>query len=408
LDKEDFIRQTGMFPYMKLRASYGQIGNDAGISNYAWHALYTVGGSNNNAEEAGMRQSSLGGAHIVWESSDNFDIALEFGTKWGVRGQVEFFHRQSSNLLFEVPIPLQAGLPTSRELMNVGTMFNRGWEFELAYDFRSRGGFSWTPSLVLTTFTNRITKLPEDQREHGIISGSMLWMEGHGIYDFWIREFRGVDPRDGRALYTWDNTRVNPDGTPNMTNTRIVDGDTLTVDHNIALRSYSGHSAIPDLIGGLTNTFRWKGFDLSILTTFQIGGWLTDGIYNGLMATGASSSGFHPDILRSWSTPGQVTDIPRNDRSSTVSLQNEATSTRMMTKASFFQLRSINFGYNLPRDFVSKVGLSRARAFMVAENLFIVSHRQGLNPSQRFSGSASATDGFIPSRFFMFGLHVHF
>ncbi|MCL2417508.1 MAG: SusC/RagA family TonB-linked outer membrane protein [Bacteroidales bacterium] len=400
LDREDFIRRTGIFPFLKVRASYGQIGNDGGISFYAWHALYSLGPSFNNAEEPGMRITSLGGENVVWESSDNFSAAVEFGTRWGVRGTIEFFHRQSTNLLFNVPIPFQHGLPAASELMNVGTMFNRGWEFEFAYDFRSRNDFQWTPSIVLTTFTNRITRLPESEREFGIITGNMKMMEGFGIYDFYLREFRGVDPRDGRALYTWDGVET--------TQLRYIDGEYLTVDHNRALRSFSGHSAIPDLIGGLTNTFRWRGFDLSILTTFQIGGYVVDGVYNTLMATGASSSAFHPDILNSWRYPGQITNIPRNDRSSTVSLQTEATSTRHMTPASFFQLRSINFGYNLPQDFVQRMGLSRARAFVSAENLLLVAYRQGLNPTQRFTGLANAADGFIPSRFFMVGVNVNF
>ncbi|MCL2413668.1 MAG: SusC/RagA family TonB-linked outer membrane protein [Bacteroidales bacterium] len=401
LDREDFIRRTGIFPYLKLRASFGQIGNDAGISDYAWHARYRIGDRFTNYNEPGTRQWELGAPDLVWESSDNLDIAIEFGTRWGVRGQIEFFNRQSSNLLFDVPMVASSGIPNAVQLMNIGTMFNRGWEFELAYDFRARNGFSWTPSMVLTTFTNRITKLPEEMREEGIRVGNMLMMEGRSIYDFHLREFRGVDPRDGRALYTWD-------GRPTAT-LRNIDGEYLTVDHNFAERRYVG-SAIPDLIGGLTNTFRWRGFDLSILTTFQIGGYVVDNIYMTMMSLGhlGRPSSFHPDILNSWREPGQVTDIPRLDMGTMVSGQSEATSSRHLTNASFLQLRSINFGYALPQEFVQRMGLSRARAFVVAENLFLLTHRQGMNPTQRFSGVTSAADGFIPSRFFMVGVNVHF
>ena len=399
LDKENFIKNLGFLPYLKLRSAYGQVGNDAGISNYAWRALYSTGGNYNNAEEAGMRRTSLNGENVVWESSDNFDIAVEFGTKWGIRGQIEFFHRQSTNLLFEVPIPLSFGLPDATELQNIGTMFNRGWEFELAYDLRTKSGFTWTPSLVLTTFVNRITKLPEGQKE--IISGNMQLKEGHGIYDFYLREFRGVDPRDGRILYTWNSGQSAGEN-------RIIDGDTLTLNQSAAKYSYVGKSAIPDLIGGLTNTFSWKGFDLSILTTFQLGGYVVDNIYQLLMSTGSSVGAFHPDILKSWKEPGQITNIPRNDRELAVNLANEAISSRSLTSASFFQLRSINFGYNLPKDFVSRMGLSKARTFFVAENVFVATARQGMNPAQRFSGSVSSSDGYIPSRFFMFGVNVHF
>jgi hypothetical protein len=279
-------------------------------------------------------------------------------------------------------------------------MFNRGWEFEVAYDFRAKNGFTWTPSLVLTTYINRITKLPDDQKE--IISGNFLLKEGHGIYDFYLREFYGVDPRDGRALYYWDRTQ-------SAGELRVVDGDTLTLNHNAAARSYVGKSAIPYFSGGLTNTFSYKGFELSILTTFQVGGYVVDGLYQSLMSSGTgTSTGFHPDILKSWSEPGQITDIPRVDKGSLVSGSNETTSSRSLTGASYFQLKSINFGYNLPKNWVSQVGLSRARVFFVAENLFVKTARQGMNPIQRFSGGVSASDGYIPSRFFMGGIHVHF
>jgi TonB-linked SusC/RagA family outer membrane protein len=407
LDKEQFFKGISEIQMLKLRSSYGQVGNDAGIDYYVWQATYDMGPTYNNAGEVGALQGSLGGVGLTWESSNNFDLAVEFGLKTGIRGHVEFFNRQSNNLLFDVPIPMHYGLPSASGWQNIGTMYNRGIEVDVSYTLR-KGDFSWTPRLVLTHFKNQITKLTTDDPDEAISLSPRRLKVGHSIYDFWLRQWHGVDPADGRALYVWDPEAANARAAANI---RVIGTDTFALNPAVALEAYSG-SAIPKISGGITNTFTYKNFDLSILLTYSVGGKLLDRIYTELMTVEGNAGGgkhMHKDLLGAWKQPGDISDIPRvDDFSNSFSWGNTSNSTRWLTSSSYLQLRAINLGYSVPRDYTRKIGLSGARVYFSAENLAMFCARQGMNPIQRFSGTVSNDDAYTPAKTIMFGINVNF
>ncbi len=210
LDQEDFIKNMPNVSLLKLRASYGQTGNDGGgttaagadISYYAWQPLYNLGW--NNSSEAGVLQSSLGNRDLEWESSNSYDLALEFGLfKNRLTGTVEYFNRQSSNLIFAVPLPLSAGITTVTR--NIGTMYNRGVELELGLDLVRSEGFNWRLDMNATHLKNKITKMPDENPE--IIDGTKKLKVGSSIYDFWLREYQGINPATGEVEYRADKFR---------------------------------------------------------------------------------------------------------------------------------------------------------------------------------------------------------
>ena len=262
MDAENFIKSQQWIDMLKLRASYGAVGSDNGIDFYAWQARYNIGV--NNALEPGFIQANLANEALTWESNNTFDVALEFGLLKRVTGSIEFYHRISSNLLFSVPLPLSSGIASQQQ--NVGTMYNQGIEARIAVDVVKKPSFRWNVDVNASTVKNEITKLPPGQTE--IIQGSKKLMVGHSIYDFWLRDWYGVDPADGAALY---DANIK-DFTTQASNLRIInETDTVSISQNNAKYAYHG-SAIPDLLGGITNTFTYKAFELSILATFQIGG----------------------------------------------------------------------------------------------------------------------------------------
>lgn len=216
LDQEDFIRNISAISQLKLRASYGQTGNDSGISFYAWQPLYNLGW--NNAAEPGILQGSLGNPNLTWESSDASDIALEFGVLNNrITGTVEYFNRASSDLIFAVPMPLSSGVTTVTK--NIGQMVNRGIELSIGAEVLKLGDFSWQLDVNATRLKNEITKMPEETPE--IIDGTKKLKEGRSLYDFWLREYMGVRPDNGDALYRAE--------TYNPANSFITEqGDTLT------------------------------------------------------------------------------------------------------------------------------------------------------------------------------------
>lgn len=394
MDAENFIKTLSWIDMMKLRGSYGAVGNDGGIDYYAWQARYNIGV--NNALEPGFIQANLANESLTWESNNSFDFALEFGLLKRLTGTIEFYHRISSNLLFAVPLPLSSGI-TSQD-QNIGEMYNQGIEFQIGVDVVKKPSFNWNINFNGSTVKNEITKLPEGQTE--IIQGTKKLMVGHSIYDFWLRDWYGVDPADGSALY---DANIK-DFATQASNLRIInETDTVSISQNNAKYAYHG-SAIPDLIGGITNTFTYKGFDLSILTTFQIGGLVYDGSYASLMHSGDYGRAIHVDILDRWQKPGDITDVPRLDNSKLT--QFGAQSDRFLVDASFFSIKAVTLSYNLPASIAQRAGLKSARIWLSGENLLLLNARTGLDPQGSFAGTTDNV--YSPSRISTLGINVSF
>lgn len=388
---EAFMGGLDMISKLKLRASYGQTGNNAGIGFYAWQPLFSLGW--NNATEAGILQGSLGNAALSWESNNQFDLALEFGLfRDRVTGVVEYFNRESDDLLFSVPLPLSTG--TSSQTRNIGAMYNRGLELQLTVEPVRTRNFSWTIDMNATTYKNEITRMPESNKE--IISGTKKLQVGSSLYDYWLREWYGVNPNNGDAEYRAVNFVA--------TNSRITEtGDTVTTSLNNARFHYNG-SAIPDFTGGLTNTFEYKGFSLSVLFIFQVGGYIYDGAYQSLMASSGYGSAKHVDILNRWQKAGDVTDVPRADVARSVDFN--GTSDRWLTDATSLNLRNISVSYTFPSNLVKRMKIQGLQVFANGENLALWNKRKGMDGLGSFDGVTSNTYSFY--RNFVGGLSLTF
>lgn len=387
MDQENFISSISWIDMLKLRGSYGEVGNDAGISYYAYQALYSLG--YNNANEPGAIQSKLASADLVWESNNSFDAALEFGVFNRVAGTVEFFHRISDNLLFNVPLPVSAGLDSQDK--NIGAMYNQGVELSISADIVKGNKFKWTIDLNATTLKNEITKLPQEE----IITGSKKYMVGHSRYDYWLREWYGVNPDNGAALYRADKF--------DAANSFVIGQDTVTTNVNNGRYHYAGTS-IPDVYGGVTNTFKYGNFEFLAMFTYQIGGEILDYNYQGIMSVGDYGSAKHVDMLKRWQKPGDITDFPRIDVSQTTNFN--ATSDRWLTSASFFSLKQLRLTYNLPGKLLESWSMKGARVYASGENLFIKTARKGMDVQQNFDGTTS--NAYTPARVVSLGLNVTF
>ena len=392
LDAEDFIKAISWIDMAKVRASYGSTGNDAGIGYYAWQALYNIGV--NNASEPGFLQASLSNEKLTWESNNAFDVALEFSLLNRVTGTVEYYHRVSSNLLFAVPLPSSSGI-TSQD-QNVGAMYNEGIEARIGVDVVKKSNFRWNIDFNVSTVKNEITKLPQEE----IISGTKKLMVGHSIYAFWLRDYYGVDPADGMALY---DANIK-DFATQASNLRIInETDTVSISENNAKYHYAG-TAIPDLMGGITSTFSYRGLELSILGTFQIGGLIYDGAYASLMHAGNYGNALSVDILDRWQKPGDITNVPRLDYSKRTPFG--AASDRWLVDASFFNIKAVTLSYNLPATLVQKANLGGARVWVSGENLYLINSRVGLDPQASFAGTSDNL--YTPSRILTVGVNVSF
>lgn len=393
LETETFMSSLSWINALKLRASYGQTGNRSIGGFYPSQGLYALGF--NNAGEPGYLQSNLSNPDLGWEKNAQIDIGTDFVLfNNRLSGTLEYYNRASVDLLFDVPLPLSSGSPDGSISRNIGEMQNRGIEITLSGDVVKVGDFTWNLSINAATIKNEITSLPVEE----FVSGTKKLKEGKDIYAYWLREYYGVNPANGAPLF-----RLNTeDNTFGDASDLVIGTDTLTSNQGRGRFHYAG-SALPDLYGGITNTFRYKGVTLTLLTTYQIGGLVYDAGYQSLMAPDYGAS-IHKDALSRWRNPGDVTNVPRMDIGNNPNIG--ATSDRWLTSGSHLNIRQITLNYDFPNAILSKIGLGNASVYVAGENLKLFSKRQGMNVTQSFTGVTSNV--YIPNRVFSVGLNVGF
>lgn len=395
IDKEKFMEKVEFIDLLKLRASYGEVGNDDIGGYYPWRATYE---NAQNAGEAGYIQSSLGNKDLQWEVSRNFDIAVEFSFLNKFRGSIEYFNRQSSNLLFSVPLSLSTGMESQD--MNAGSMYNRGIEVELNANLFDRKDFTWDVNVNATHIKNKITELPVDP----FISGTHKIEEGHSRYEFFLKQWRGVDPATGSSLYLPNETALEESETLVQ-----VNGTTYTTNIDEALEDYSGNP-MPKVSGGISTNLTYKGFNLALTFYYQLGGKMYDTAYSSLMSPGTGSlsySNLHVDMLKRWQKPGDITHVPRvSNGSDAKSLT--GSSTQWLVSSDMLELSTINLGYTFPKKWITRFSVSDLKLYFSADNVFQITKRQGIYPRKNISGYASNGDVYLPSRVFTMGLNLTF
>lgn len=388
LNKENFLKKATWIDDLRLKASYGEVGNDALSSYYAYQAFYDLGW--NNGGEPGILLSTAATPDLKWETINTLNIGVSFAMfKNRLTGQIEVFNRGSKDLLFDVPQPISN--PITSITKNIGSMTNKGIELQLGGDVLRLKDFSWNILTNTSIVKNKITSLPAETPQ--IINGTKRLEVGGDIYRFYLRQYAGVDPSDGSAIFVPDAGVT--------TSLRTIDGVTYTTDYTKAKYGYAG-SAIPDLFGSIANTFNYKNLQLSVLVNYQIGGKFYDSNYAGLMSLSYGKS-LHKDALNAWTETNNYSQIPRLDMTSTTFFT--AASTRWLTDASYLTISNINLSYKLPKKYISKLDLSNVRVFAAGENLALFSSRKGLNPTESFSGTNSNT--YTPSRMVTFGLGIN-
>ena len=395
ISEEPFMAAATWVDDLKLRASYGSVGNTPD-SWYAWQTLYDI---KKNADTPGFYQDpAAGNENLEWEKNKSFDVALDFAfLKNRISGSVEFFHRICDNLLFKVPQPLSSGYTS--QWQNVGTMYNQGVELQLSVDVIRTRNFTWNSVLNASHVKNRITKLPQDE----IVDDTKKLRVGHSIYDFWLYDYAGVDPETGDALF-WDG------GYPKNEETGEYIYDTYDPDQREKINDYTKAdkyycgTSIPVLYGSWSNSFRYRGLELSVLMTYGIGGKKYDSTYGSLMSVGSLGSSLHTDILNSWHKAGDESNIPRIDMGRS-NYQNPGSS-RWLTDASYLNIRNITLAYSFPKRIAEMIDLSGIRVYGSVENAHLFCARKGMDPQYNFSGTSY--NDYSPARTMSVGLALQF
>lgn len=360
LTEESFFKNNNTLSFLKLRASYGQTGN-AEIPNFPQLGLFT--GDATYATLPGQRPSQLANPDLKWETTNQFDVGLDFGMLNNrISGEIDFYDKQTTGLLLNVNVPGTTGFAT--QYRNVGSLTNRG--FELVLNTQNlTGAFRWTTNLNAATNTNRITNL-QGQIIEGGISAMSRAVEGQPLGVFFTAEYAGVDPANGDAL--WYKNTTNTDGTLDHSTTNV---------YSQAQRVVVG-SPLPKWTAGITNTFTYKGFSLTVLFNGVFGNKTNFyGVGRYSSANGRFEDNQTVNQLAAWTPTNTNTNVPE----ARLYYNNGAQpSSRFVVDGSFVRLRTATLAYNLPKTLINRIKLTSVRLFVSGQNLLTFTNYVGWDP----------------------------
>ena len=376
--------------FLKLRASYGLTGN-ANIGNFA--SLGLIGFGSDYAGSPGYEPTALSNSNLTWETTAQLDLALEWGILDDrIRGSFGYYVKNTSDLLLNRPLPRESGFTTITQ--NIGEIENRGIEIEVSADIFKTKDFTWTTSFNISTLQNKVKKLADldgDGKGDDIISGRQIIREGEPLGSFFLVNYAGVDPNNGDAL--WFST----DGNENR------DGNT-TNSYSTADRVISGNP-FPDFFGGWTNKFSYKGFDLSIFFQFTQGNDLYRNEGRFYQSNLASVFNNTTDQLNYWTPTNTNTDIPQPRA---LQANGNQHSTRYLDDGSFIRLKTLTFGYTLPKSLTKDYSV---RLYFQGQNLWTQTNYQGFDPEVGGGNGALQGDVFFAApqaRTILFGVNLNF
>lgn len=387
ISNENFMKPLrDVLSDLKLRASYG-VNATLPSGNYGYMSLSSYNYS--YLQEPGLGESQMENKDLSWETNYTTNVGLDFTLFGGLSFTLEYYNRITRDLLIDRPISKTTGFKTY--LMNIGKVRNRGWELEVKSVNFDRDEFSWVTSFNLGHNENRIMVLDGIQTE--ILDGDIVHRVGQPYYAYYLREFAGINPENGNAQY--------------YKNKELDDG---TIDRGLTESSGSAQKILktidPKVTGGLTNTLKYKVFDLSFTFTYSFGGHSFDDGASKLQYSGAQPYYNIPVYYRDrWKKAGDKAKMEQfivgRD-----SYMGNVTGTHRFHSTDHIRLKSLTVGAALPKQWSRKIGIDKARVFFAASNLWTWAKYDDYDPEVREDGSA----GFQtpPLKSMTFGVELNF
>jgi len=363
ITNEDALKDNYNLSFLKLRASYGVTGN-AGIGNFQHLGLYGVNTYNN---QSGLIPTQIPNPDLGWETTAQMDIGLDFGFfNNRVSGEIDYYYKNTTDLLLNVPIPSTTGYTTMTR--NVGSMENRGVEFVLNTN-NLVGAFKWNTSFNIAYNKNEVTDIAgQDIIDPGGSRFMNVVMVGQPIGVFYGAEYAGVDPDNGDA--TWYINEKDADG-------NIINQGATTSRFSEANFIVLGKPN-PHLMGGLTNSFSFRGVELSF--TFQgVTGNMVHLSGDSYMA--ANGEWFDNQLrsqLDSWRPDNRTTNVPEARLGYANGVQGR--NSRYLEDGSYLKLRTLTLAYEFPRSMLSRIGVERFRVYLIGSNLLTFTNYTGWDP----------------------------
>ena len=384
LSQERFMQPLkSVLSDLKLRASYGVNGN-LPSSYYGYQSTYTTGAFYSG--KPSPWESTLGNEELTWEKNYALNLGLDIGLFSRVNVSLDWYTRTTKDLLMSKQLNSISGI--SSLLQNVGQMRNTGVELEVRSNNIKTKDFSWTTAFNLSHNKNKMLKQADLP---WFVDGRYVRKEGYPFNTIYLREYAGVDPETGSALY-YDNQQ---DENGNYTKNKVTDPGQASP---IPLKDIT-----PTISGGFMNTFNYKFIDLSFNLSYSFGGYSYDNASYILQDDGYSViSNKSTEQRRRWQKPGDITDVPRfvygNKKGGNYN------SSRAIHSTDHIRLKSLILGLNDPKAWLQKLGIGNARIYFSGTNLLTWAAYDQYDPEM------SGVVGFYtpPLKTYAFGLELKF
>ncbi len=400
-----------LFNSLKLRGSYGKVGNINGIGDYSSYIQY-VSGLYGGAPTLSFPLGSVGTSNLKWETSKQTDIGLNFGMLDDrITGQIAYYKNNVDGLILYVNQAPSTGIPTVSAAgppLNVGSMYNKGVEFNVNASIIRKGTFNWNSGITLTVNSNKVTALyeglPDIQTSTSGLETVNQTMPGYSLGYLWVIRTAGVDPVTGKRIF------LNGSGQKVYYQAAKFAGAntySTTADGNTQYISKTGGTSItqaadavmyknvlPKYVGGWTNTLTYRGFSLDALMTFQAGFYVYYGSDAGLhdqrfwnnatdMLTGNAwlKAG---DRNKKWARP-VFNDNTSNGSAMPLDIN--------VFKGDFIKLRTVTLSYTLPGLLLQHIGFTSARVYISGQNLAILTSYPGPDPEVASNGNSTSSQG---------------
>ena len=388
ISEEGFMRDLNAIDFLKLRVSYGSVGNAEMGNNFPY--LSRLVGLAPYGGRPGFLFRNIGNKAVEWEKQVQLNVGMDFSLlNDRISGSVEYFDKDSRDLLVSYRIGSYHGYFNTSININLGELNNRGFDFNIQTQ-NLTGNLKWSTNFNISRAIPEVTRLSPFERN--IDSGTNRVVEGQPLGAYFLPVWAGVDPETGHELIYEVNQGESANREPYIDDLtgNVIDANRLGgSEYNNQRVILSDKTPYPDFYGGINNTFSYGGFELSFLFSYQFGNYIYDRSERQQSYPGPQRN------LRTTLLDGWTRENPTNVPLLWNSLMSGRENTRYLYDGSFIRLRMVQLGYTLPSEMAGRIGLNRLRVYLTGQNLLTITDYPGLDP-ELYSGDPGREANLAP------------
>ena len=378
LKKENFLKDVSWLNALQARATYGLVGNSTGVGSYDYYGLFGTGSLYNGQSSMGISNPS--NSTLTWEKVGSFNAGITFGFLDRVTLNVDAYRRKTYDMLMAIPYSYTTGFGSG--VGNIGAMVNKGFDADINVNIMRTKDIDWTFKANVNYNKNEITELFAGRDEYIIANTGLKLEVGKPYGEFYMVEYAGVDPRDGKPMW-YD-----------------IDGNLTKVYNEERDSKFVGKQRYAPWSGGLGTTFTWKGLSVTADFAWQYGKYMTNND-NYFLKNANQGTAYNQavDMLNIWTKPGDITDIPKYG-------EQVQFDTHLLEDASFLRMKNLIVQYTFPAKWMKATkGIQNAKVFFVGRNLFTVTKFSGYDPEPDIN---LVKFNYPNTRQFVFGMELTF